>query len=275
MSHYTVGIICESPFDVDNLLMPYYEEYEVEPYINRTKAEMIIDGKERQKRLVEEGKIRLDLIGKLKLEILDGWRIMKAKLRKEPYFDDWYKEYWRAKTDEDFWKIEKDTTCFTYDESGNELTTYNPDSKWDWYSIGGRWHNMLKLKEPGDDGEQYCNCAKIKDIDFTRDEELYEESYNWWKTHVEAPDDEWDGFLKKEYFTDRYNDAEDYAIRNSEFSTFAVITPDGEWHEMGQMGWFGCSSETPEEAKKWDKEYMSFIEEADPEHYFIVVDCHI
>src|SRR3990172_4016315 len=32
------------------------------------------------------------------------------------------------------------------DKKGNILTTYNQDSKWDWYSIGGRWHGSLILK---------------------------------------------------------------------------------------------------------------------------------
>jgi len=25
-------------------------------------------------------------------------------------------------------------------------STYNPDSKWDWYQVGGRWHGYFKLK---------------------------------------------------------------------------------------------------------------------------------
>lgn len=34
------------------------------------------------------------------------------------------------------------------DEDGNLLSTCNPNSKWDWYEVGGRWHGMLLLK-PG------------------------------------------------------------------------------------------------------------------------------
>ena len=29
------------------------------------------------------------------------------------------------------------------------------------------------------------------------------------------------------------------------------MTPDGEWHEQGEMGWWGLSSETDEEALGW------------------------
>lgn len=27
---------------------------------------------------------------------------------------------------------------------------YNPDAKWDWYEIGGRWSNALKVKKMPD-----------------------------------------------------------------------------------------------------------------------------
>ena len=48
-------------------------------------------------------------------------------------------------------------------------------------------------------------------------------------------------------------------IRDNLFYTFAVITQDGVWHEMGTMGWWACSSETDEETDeerdKWIKSY--------------------
>lgn len=247
MSHFIVGVICESVDDITTLLAPYDENIEVEPYIGRTKAEMIAEGKRVKKRLLEG---------------------------EEKRTDDWALKYLNAKTDEDLYNAEK-YDDYEYDKDGNEMTTYNPKSKWDWYSIGGRWSYGLKLKEPDEDGGEYCDYAKIKDIDFGIDKEKYNECYEWWKMSVEGSDEEWDSFYKKEYFTDNYTDADDYATRQAQFSTFALVTPDGEWHEKGKMGWFACSSETPDEARKWDENYMSFIKNADPEHYFVMVDCHI
>ncbi len=62
----------------------------------------------------------------------------------------------------------------------------------------------------------------------------------------------------------------------SRFYTFAVITPDGTWHEMGQMGWFGMSSETAEEKEQWIENYKKrFIDAADPNWWLVIVDCHI
>ena len=256
MSHFSVGVICESPADVDKLLAPYSENIEVEPYIIRTKAEMIADGR-KHKAMYEE---------KSENHARSGIFV-------------------EAQSDEDFYNLEKED-CYEYDNDGNELTTYNPKSKWDWYSIGGRWGCELKIRftEENDLGEYvegdqdeflYGDVAKIKDIDFSLDVERYDECYKWWKDNVEAPDEEWDEFYKKSYFTERYRDAEEYATRSASFTTFALVTPDGEWHEQGEMGWFGCSSDTPDEAREWDEQYMSFIENADPEYYFVMVDCHI
>ena len=51
-------------------------------------------------------------------------------------------------SDEDFYHHEivpylKDGVV---DKDGNIISTYNPDSKWDWYEIGGRWSGMLLIK---------------------------------------------------------------------------------------------------------------------------------
>lgn len=64
------------------------------------------------------------------------------------------------------------------DNIWRSYTTYNPDSKWDWYSLGGRWTGYFKLKDkgvgitgcpgimtkPADDG--WVDQARICDIDF-------------------------------------------------------------------------------------------------------------
>lgn len=55
----------------------------------------------------------------------------------------------------------------------------NPNRKWDWYQVGGRWSGFLKLKEgatgqngrrswanPGENDAGYCDQARKCDIDF-------------------------------------------------------------------------------------------------------------
>lgn len=80
----------------------------------------------------------------------------------------------------------------------------------------------------------------------------------------------------EEYYRDYYGDRETYARHQAQFSTFAVVTPDGEWHEKGRMGWFGCSSETGEEARDWEDHYKErFLDTADPNWELHIIDCHI
>ena len=44
---------------------------------------------------------------------------------------------------------------------GSVYSEYNPNSKWDWYEVGGRWKNLLRLKN-GDKAD----CAYVREIDF-------------------------------------------------------------------------------------------------------------
>ena len=67
---------------------------------------------------------------------------------------------------EDAWKKVLDWG-YKLDDEENLLSTYNPDAKWDWYSIGGRWSGFLCTKEKDDEGNPIrVNQALFKDIDW-------------------------------------------------------------------------------------------------------------
>ena len=61
-------------------------------------------------------------------------------------------------------------------DNNNFLTTYNPDSKWDWWEIGGRFNGSLKHKN----GKE-VSSAPIKNIQWitplSAQDTLYE--FNW------------------------------------------------------------------------------------------------
>jgi len=75
----------------------------------------------------------------------------------------------------------------------------------------------------------------------------------------------------------RYKNREIFATVRSLPIFRAVVTPDGEWYEKGEMGWFCATSETAEESLEWDLNfYERFIKEAIEKNYYLtVVDCHI
>lgn len=163
------------------------------------------------------------------------------------------------------------------DADGNIYSTYNPDSKWDWYEIGGRFKGHLKIKDAGCRADE----ARIKNVDFGIDQKVYDDALDFWDVVVDKTKKPTEGrdymtIFKIEYFKKYYKDRETYARIMASFSTYAVITPDGEWHSAGEMGWFGCSSETPEEMADWYNNYMDrYIKSADPDDIITIVDLHI
>lgn len=159
------------------------------------------------------------------------------------------------------------------------ISTYNPNSKWDWYVIGGRWAGSLIIKNRPknikeispyeDDSNSY---AQIKDICFKKiitekQRQEYEDNYN---KLIETGD-----FYRPEYYLKKYPNFENYLKDKITFSTYALLDSKGEWHEPGQMGWFGCSSATPEEERNFNDVFLSLIQQEDEENYFVLVDCHI
>lgn len=72
------------------------------------------------------------------------------------------------KSDSEAWELMAEG--YPTDKDGNIYSIWNPQGKWDYYDIGGRFENMLHLKN----GEQ-ANSARIKDIDFSK----YDHFYTW------------------------------------------------------------------------------------------------
>lgn len=65
----------------------------------------------------------------------------------------------------------------------------------------------------------------------------------------------------------------DYLISFNPVSTFARLDESG-WHEAGEMGWFGISSDTPETYMQQVKDFPSWMRETG-DAWLVVVDCHI
>lgn len=156
------------------------------------------------------------------------------------------------------------------DEKGNIYSTYNPNSKWDWWTEGGRWSGSMKI------GGYEVDSGRVGDIDFSSDEDEYQEALEFWDGYVEGKDEEHNSFFTPEYYKNRYRDRETYARTVAQFMTYAVVTPDGKWHAPGEIGWFACSTESDEEWADWSNHYKErFIDAADPDWILTMVDCHI
>lgn len=276
MSHFTVAVITrKNPYESnavedmlerfdENISVPYYayetkedflkkEREQLESFKNTTYAEYLSDTKKYLDECRNESHKEYVENFMHYYNVSDEELLQKRKVQ------------YKSKDDCDL------DGCDYIDEEETVYTTYNPESKWDWYSIGGRWDCLLKLK----DGN-VANCAKIKDVDFGFDIDYDKEShdediikqYNELMTNG-------DGWYRKEYLKEIYPTIIEYIRSIKQFITYAILDPDGNWLEKGEMGWFAVSSATPEDEIDWAKEYPNVINSFNPEYYITIVDCHI
>ena len=132
MSHYTVLVIGD---DIEGQLAPFDENIDVPEYCS---GEVSLEDQKRFKEFYTKEDSDLNNLSLKDLYNLKG--------------KEWNFNAWRM------------------DSKGvwNEYSNYNPDSKWDWYAIGGRWEGKLELKN-----RQECNSAFKKDIVFPKDFKTY------------------------------------------------------------------------------------------------------
>jgi hypothetical protein len=120
------------------------------------------------------------------------------------------------------------------DERGlYRLSTYNPQSKWDWWVIGGRWNGKVRSAPRND-----------------------ETGFNFGSEYHQLPENM---LPVKELQTP--------------LSCFALVTPDGVWHEQGEMGMFGMVANEKEE-EVWQREVAEILQKHQSD-ILVGVDCHI
>ncbi len=65
-----------------------------------------------------------------------------------------------------------------------------------------------------------------------------------------------------------------YADAFSPIAGYAYLDETG-WHEPGKMGWFGCSSDTPETLLANKQSFTRWLKETPDDAWLVAVDCHI
>ena len=193
MSHFCVYVFHDKNTTVSELLAPYDENIELAPYVLYTKEQAI-------------AKVRSD-IEKYRdstyKEYLADHVKYKEKWGHNKNHIDYLENEFQKKlnwTDEECyeeiakWKREDGMVT----EDGSILSTRNPNGKWDWYEIGGRWSGSI----PGD-WEKLYNIP-IEKIDtpyafVTPDGEWVErgEVGSFGTSSNEMNDDEWDAKFKE------------------------------------------------------------------------------
>lgn len=129
-------------------------------------------------------------------------------------------KFWHSVFDVSPKKDSPKSDCDECKGTGKHMSTSNEKARFDWYRIGGRWDGVM------------CALPEI--------------------------DDREGGFN----FGDGYETLERNSCLASEIkmknTAFAVLTPDGEWHERGDMGWWGMVN-GEKDKDVWEKEFRALL----------------
>lgn len=185
---------------------------------------------------------------------------------------------WTKIKDEFYQKADKspDTDCGDCGGTGKYKSTYNPKSKWDWWVLGGRWTGYFEGKDfkPEDNPNNLETCFLCRGTGM-RNDELGK------SIRADKPEYTCNGCggtgrrLKhppqwEKVPTDMMPVSSILKMDNP-IIPYAVVTPDGEWHQKGDMGWFGISSN---EDNKWAEKFWEILK-AHPNSLAVVCDLHI
>jgi hypothetical protein len=183
----------------------------------------------------------------------------------------------------------------------------NPNNKWDWYQVGGRWSGFFLLK----DGTVSDSC-RFGDIDFegmrnqaekkararyaqfhevvgdapqpdtfevvqARNTDRDDACKEYWQQPAmkRLQDSREFAFISGDEVTSFYGPVESIveSVRMNACVPFAVLK-DGVWHERGEMGWFAfVSDEKPREA--WAAQVNQIFQGLPADTLLTSVDCHI
>ena len=194
------------------------------------------------------------------------------------------------------------------DVAGEMVATFdrtNPNKKWDWYKVGGRWGGFFKTADGKVD-----QCRKgLVDVEGMRDEAGTKAAKKFDKflglTTWFSPLIPWDVVSERMFKGDieaarkyyqsqpivkalradeeaRWWDIGDFecgrekyiqGARDRALRTFAVVK-DGQWYEKGKMGWWVCVADEKDE-EKWTAEFNTLVEGLPDETLLTIVDCHI
>lgn len=158
MSHFTVLVIGD---DAESQLEPYNENMEVTEYFDEVVSE---EEKERFVTFYHEKHDARGTFEEIYSEWGDDWNGGRWRKEDVPRRRRWKCEScemmntWKAKYCGEFFAKVSPKGCASpapknhFVTIWNSYSTYNPDSKWDWYVLGGRWKGYFRLK-PGRTGE--------------------------------------------------------------------------------------------------------------------------
>lgn len=206
----------------------------------------------------------------------------------------------------------EDHCCYSYNEAHQAYGyMYNPNSFWDWYSMGGRWPFQFLVKDTAErivgerswgnddakceapDGYIWVCGARKKDIEWDmmkeqqlqaakREYAILSESFSsgqcpegsFWRITEEGIV----SFVDMIYFN---GESEDEYLTRHGLAPEQRLLPgaysflrDGEWVSKGDMGWWGIST-NDKEIETWRQMMAEYLDSIPDDDVIVGIDCHI
>ena len=220
-----------------------------------------------------------------------------------------YEKYNKGETFDEYIDNEYgDEEDFYIRENDKIYKITNPNAKWDWYQIGGRYSyfiNPLMFKDIEkynesniifqkkdivygvtdkkrksvrkcfeevnkfvNELEKYGIDLKTANNDELRRHYNYVKSNNVFSEEVDEILDSFVGFISivKGTITE-----DEYIVSYSDYTPFALLH-EGEWYEMGRLGWF---AHVFDENNNWDKDFIEIWNTIPDDYWIVVIDFHI
>lgn len=159
-----------------------------------------------------------------------------------------------------------------YDENGE---WFKNGSKWDWWTIGGRFAVALDGYDPASDPDliRTCNLCNGTGTRPGGREQFGEEWFKW-SNGCNGCQGEGRSLAWPTQWPERDGDMQIVGQIKGKRRFFAIVTPDGRWFDSGSMGWFGCKREQTMTEEGWLEQQQAILE-AHKDHLAVIVDCHV
>lgn len=146
----------------------------------------------------------------------------------------------------------------------------NPNFKWDWYKVGGRYAGRLWKK-----GVDYpVDTALVRELDMETilAERKAERLQHWARAMGEK--DRGEAWLEMCWDVSPGMTKAEYVAKVDTGITAHAVVKDGHWAEKGEMGWWGNIS-NPKNDAEWKAFVADFVSKLSPDDRITMVDCHI
>lgn len=155
-----------------------------------------------------------------------------------------------------------------YDENGE---FFKDGSRWDWWQVGGRWTGAFDGYDPEKDPRNIkpcdlCHATGKRTDNVAKAIPALAEKCN-------GCDGTGQALVWPSDWIPHDGDISVVSEIKRTVACHAIVTPDGKWHEAGQMGWFAVVPDR-KPLELWEREVARIFKEY-PDDIAVVVDCHV